>query len=70
MDSPRIVGPFTIAQALSLLVAVVSLAIWFALGRRPAETEPAGAADVETASDLGDAGGGPAQSGSGEQRGV
>jgi len=68
MDSPRIVGPFTIAQALSLLVAVVSLAIWFALGRRPAETEPAEAADMETASDLGDAGGAPAQSDSGEQR--
>src|SRR5579864_2741489 len=68
MDSPRVAGPLTLAQALSLFVAVASLVIWLALGKRAAETGPAGVAGMETASDLGDAGGAPAQSDSGEQR--
>jgi len=42
MDSPRVLGPLTLAQAASLLVALVSLAMWLALGRAtPAEPERA-----------------------------
>jgi len=35
MDSPRSVGPLTLAQAASGAVAVIALIAWLALGRRP-----------------------------------
>jgi phosphatidylglycerol---prolipoprotein diacylglyceryl transferase len=41
MDSPRVVGPFTLAQAVSIVAAIVSIVIWLALGSRPAEDAPA-----------------------------
>jgi phosphatidylglycerol:prolipoprotein diacylglycerol transferase len=44
MDSPRVVGPLTLGQAVSLAVAVLSFVVWLALGGRRAEDEPAGAA--------------------------
>jgi phosphatidylglycerol---prolipoprotein diacylglyceryl transferase len=44
MDSPHVVGPLTLAQALSLVVALVSLVMWLVLGGRPVEAAPAGAA--------------------------
>jgi len=37
MDSPRVWGPLTLAQAVSLLGAVLAAAMWLVLGRRPAE---------------------------------
>ncbi|HEV2284113.1 MAG TPA: prolipoprotein diacylglyceryl transferase [bacterium] len=68
MDSPRVVGPLTLAQALSLLVAVLSLVMWLVLKGRPAETGPAGVAGMEAAPDLGDVGGGSPPSEPGERR--
>jgi phosphatidylglycerol---prolipoprotein diacylglyceryl transferase len=68
MDSPRVVGPLTLAQALSLLVAVLSLAMWLVLKGRPAETAPAGVAGMEAAPGLGDVGGGSPPSEPGERR--
>ncbi|HLW46472.1 MAG TPA: prolipoprotein diacylglyceryl transferase [bacterium] len=44
MDSPHAVGPLTLAQAVSIVVAVLSLIVWAVLAGRPAEDEPAGAA--------------------------
>ena len=69
MDSPRVVGPLTLAQALSIVVVVVSLVIWLALGGRPSETGPAAVAGVDTAPGLGDVdGGGPPPSEPGARR--
>ncbi|HEV2359282.1 MAG TPA: prolipoprotein diacylglyceryl transferase [bacterium] len=45
MDSPRVVGALTLAQIVSLIVIVLSVVMWFALGRRPAAEGPAGPAD-------------------------
>jgi len=60
MDSPRAVGPLTLAQAVSIVVAVVSLGIWLALGGRPAEDGPAGAVGEGAAPGLAaGSGGGP-----------
>jgi len=41
MDSPRVLGPFTLAQAVSLVAAILSIVIWLVLGSRPAEDAPA-----------------------------
>lgn len=40
MDSARVVGPLTLAQAVSLVVAALSLVMWFRVGGRPAEDLP------------------------------
>jgi phosphatidylglycerol---prolipoprotein diacylglyceryl transferase len=40
MDSPRVVGPLTLAQAASIVVVLVSAAFWVSLGRRRVEDEP------------------------------
>ncbi len=34
MDSPRVLGPLTLAQAASLLAVALALIVWMALGRR------------------------------------
>ena len=68
MDSPRVVGPLTLAQALSIIVAVLSVIMWFALGGRSAETGPAAVSAIESTPDLGDVAGGPPASQSGEPR--
>ena len=44
MDSPRVLGPLTLAQIASILVIVLSFVMWIALGRRPAADGPAGPA--------------------------
>jgi phosphatidylglycerol:prolipoprotein diacylglycerol transferase len=49
MDSPRVVGPLTLAQALSIVVAAVSLVMWLMLGKRPVETGPSGIGSADTA---------------------
>jgi phosphatidylglycerol:prolipoprotein diacylglycerol transferase len=66
MDSPRIAGLLTLAQATSLAVAAVSLVIWFALGRRPAEDGPAGSAGADGAPARDAGGGGPSPTHLGE----
>ena len=46
MDSPRVVGGLTLAQAASIVVAVVSFVFWWLAGRGTAvgaTTDPAGA---------------------------
>lgn len=44
MDSPRLIGPLTLAQAVSLAVAVLSYIMWLVLGRRQAQDQPVSAA--------------------------
>lgn len=66
MDSPRVAGPLTLAQALSIVVAIASIIIWLRLGGRAAETGPAAVPAIESAPDLGDAGGVPPASKPGE----
>ena len=68
MDSPRVVGPLTLGQAVSLAVAVLSFIVWVALGRRPVEDEPAGAAMVHDAMPSPGAVGGPSPSDPGGPR--
>lgn len=68
MDSPRVVGPLTLAQALSLAVAVVSLGFWVSLGGRPVEAGPAGAADASAAPSPSAGTGTASPSGSGDPR--
>lgn len=68
MDSPRVVGPLTLAQALSIVAAVLSFSIWFSLRGRAAETGPAAVPGAGSTSDVGDLGGGPPQSEPGEPR--
>lgn len=68
MDSPRVVGPLTLAQALSIVVAAVSLVMWFMLGRRSVETGPSGIGSAETAVAVDAGSGGPPASASGEPR--
>jgi len=68
MDSPRVVGPLTLAQALSLVVAVVSLGLWVSLGGRQAEAGPTGAADASAAPSPGAAAGTASPSESGDPR--
>jgi phosphatidylglycerol:prolipoprotein diacylglycerol transferase len=41
MDSPRVVGPLTLGQAVSLAVAVLSFLMWLGLGGRQPQSEPA-----------------------------
>ncbi len=66
MDGPRVIGPLTLAQALSIVVAILSFIIWLSLGGRGAETSPAAVTPVESSPDLGDVDGGPPQSKPGE----
>lgn len=40
MDSPRVVGPLTLAQAASILTAVLALIMSLVLGRRPVPVTP------------------------------
>ena len=53
MDSPHVVGPLTLAQAMSLAVAILSAIMWLVLGGRPAEQGPAGAVGTAAAPALG-----------------
>lgn len=66
MESPRVVGPLTLAQALSIVVAIVSIIIWLRLGGRAAEAGPAAAPATESAPELGDVDGGSPASKPGE----
>jgi phosphatidylglycerol:prolipoprotein diacylglycerol transferase len=45
MDSPRVAGPLTLAQAASVGVAVLSFILWLALAGRQAQDEPLSVAE-------------------------
>ncbi|HEV2439773.1 MAG TPA: prolipoprotein diacylglyceryl transferase [bacterium] len=68
MDSPRVVGPLTLAQAVSLAVAVVSLGFWLSLGGRAVEAGPAGVADASAAPSPGAGTGAASSSKTGDPR--